>query len=130
MVGPARKREAVTHVQSTLCTSQRRACSSLDQPRSTQRYQTRQPNIDAKLTRALRRIAEREPRADRNAINAHLIERQATQHTNPRRPGRSESQAIKRRPKNFHFLTKPRREMGNLPHREKGLAIHQKSSLS
>ena len=38
MVGPARKREAVVHVQSSLGTSERRACLSLGQPRSTQRY--------------------------------------------------------------------------------------------
>jgi len=72
MVGPARKREAVTHVQTTLCTSQRRACSSLDQPRSTQRYQTRRPDVDARLTRAMRRIAEREPRAGYRTVTCYL----------------------------------------------------------
>jgi hypothetical protein len=35
----------------------------------------------------------------------------------PERPGRSEPRAKKRRPKNFHQLTKPRHLMGNLPHR-------------
>jgi hypothetical protein len=35
----------------------------------------------------------------------------------PERPGRSEPRAKKRRPKNFHQLTKPRHKMGNLPHR-------------
>jgi hypothetical protein len=35
----------------------------------------------------------------------------------PWRPGRSEPRAVKRRPKNYHLLNKPRRQMGNLPHR-------------
>ncbi len=35
----------------------------------------------------------------------------------PFRPNRSEPRAKKRRPKNYHLLTKPRRKMGNLPHR-------------
>ena len=35
----------------------------------------------------------------------------------PLRPSRSEPRAVKRRPKNYHRLTKPRRKMGNLPHR-------------
>lgn len=33
------------------------------------------------------------------------------------RPGRSEPRAVKRRPKNYNHLTKPRHLMGNLPHR-------------
>jgi len=35
----------------------------------------------------------------------------------PYRPNRSEPRAVKRRPKNYHLLNKPRRRMGNLPHR-------------
>ena len=35
------------------------------------------------------------------------------------RPGRSEPRAVKRRPKNYHHLTKPRHQMGNLPHRNR-----------
>jgi hypothetical protein len=35
----------------------------------------------------------------------------------PQRPGRSEPRAKKRRPKNYQLLTKPRSQMGNLPHR-------------
>ena len=35
----------------------------------------------------------------------------------PLRRPRSEPRAVKRRPKNYHRLTKPRHEMGNLPHR-------------
>ena len=35
----------------------------------------------------------------------------------PLRPNRSEPRAVKRRPKNFQYLNKPRHQMGNLPHR-------------
>jgi hypothetical protein len=35
----------------------------------------------------------------------------------PHRPNRSEPRAKKRRPKNYQVLNKPRRKMGNLPHR-------------
>jgi hypothetical protein len=37
----------------------------------------------------------------------------------PLRPNRSEPRAVKRRPKNYHRLTKPRHMMGNLPHRNR-----------
>jgi hypothetical protein len=37
----------------------------------------------------------------------------------PDRPNRSEPRAVKRRPKNYHRLTKPRHLMGNLPHRNR-----------
>jgi hypothetical protein len=48
----------------------------------------------------------------------------------PHRPTRSEPRAIKRRPKNFHFVTKPRHEIGNLPHRNKGYSKSPKLALS
>ena len=35
----------------------------------------------------------------------------------PLRPNRSEPRTVKRRPKNFQYMTKPRHQMGNLPHR-------------
>ena len=38
MVGPERKREAVLHVRRELVVSERRACTTIRQPRSTQRY--------------------------------------------------------------------------------------------
>jgi len=40
---------------------------------------------------------------------------------NLHRPGRSEPRAKKRRPKNYRLMTKPRREMGPLPHRKIGV---------
>ncbi len=49
---------------------------------------------------------------------------------NPDRPGRSEPRAKKRRPKNHRLLTKPRRQMGKLPHRKVGIENHPKPSLT
>jgi len=48
----------------------------------------------------------------------------------PLRPDRIEPRAKKRRPKNYRLLTKPRREMGLLPHRKIGLENAPKSPLS
>jgi hypothetical protein len=48
----------------------------------------------------------------------------------PGRPGRSEPRAKKRRPKNFQLLTKPRSQMGNLPHRNRPDQNRPKSALS
>ena len=49
---------------------------------------------------------------------------------NPHRPGRSEPRAKKRRPKNHRLLTKPRHEMGTLPHRKVGVENHPKKPLT
>ena len=57
MVGPERKREAVVHVQHELEVSERRACTTLRQPRSTQRYGGRKRSKDAALCAELRRIS-------------------------------------------------------------------------
>ena len=48
----------------------------------------------------------------------------------PHRPGRSEPRAVKRRPKNHHRLTRPRRQMGNLPHRNTATSKRPKVNLS
>ena len=49
---------------------------------------------------------------------------------NPHRPGRNQPRAVKRRRKNYHLLTKPRREMGHLPHRKIGRETNPKSPLT
>jgi Transposase DDE domain len=49
---------------------------------------------------------------------------------NPDRPGRSEPRAVKRRRKNYHLLTKPRHDMGHLPHRKIGRDTNPKSTLT
>ncbi len=48
----------------------------------------------------------------------------------PERPDRSEPRVKKRRPKNYQLLTKPRAQMGNLPHRNRPTPKSPKSSLS
>lgn len=48
----------------------------------------------------------------------------------PERPNRSEPRAKKRRSKNFQLLTKPRAEMGNLPHRSRPNRNRPKPSLT
>ena len=48
----------------------------------------------------------------------------------PERPGRSEPRARKRRPKNYQLLTKPRRQTGHLPRRNRPKKSHPKTALS
>ena len=48
----------------------------------------------------------------------------------PTRPNRSEPRARKRRPKNYHLLTRPRRRMGNVPRRNRPRKNHPKTRLS
>ena len=72
MVGPARKREAVVHLEDKFQVSQRRACKSLAQPRSTQRYVGRQSGKDAVLVVDLRRFAAKHPRAGYRMAHKHL----------------------------------------------------------
>ncbi len=48
----------------------------------------------------------------------------------PIRPFRSEPRVKKRRAKNYRLMTKPRHQMGPLPHRKDGVEIHPKSALS
>ena len=83
MVGPERKREAVLHVQDTLAVSERRACTTLQQPRSTQRYQRRRASQDAALAKELRRLAAEHPRAGYRRATALL--RRSGLEINPKR---------------------------------------------
>lgn len=48
----------------------------------------------------------------------------------PLRPDRVEPRVRKRRPKNYRLMTKPRKQMGPLPHRKIGVENHPKSPLS
>lgn len=48
----------------------------------------------------------------------------------PHRPERAEPRVRKRRPKNYRLLTKPRHEMGPLPHRKYGVENPPKTTLS
>ena len=72
MVGPERKREAVLHVRHELEVSERRACTTIQQPRSTQRYRGRRRSKDAALAAELRRISAAHPRAGYRMATALL----------------------------------------------------------
>lgn len=48
----------------------------------------------------------------------------------PLRPDRTEPRVRKRRPKNYRLMTKPRHEMGPLPHRKIGVETRMRSGLS
>ena len=63
MVGPARKREAVGHLQRSLELSERRACKVVGQPRSTQRYEVESDGEEQRLRHELREISRQRPRA-------------------------------------------------------------------
>jgi transposase InsO family protein len=72
VVSPARKREAVAHLERKLQVSQRRACKVINQPRSTQRYASTRPARDAKLAAELRRYATAHPRRGYRMAAAQL----------------------------------------------------------
>ena len=72
MVGPARKREAVTHLEGILEVSARQACKVIVQPRSTQRYRGHRRDKDAALAGELRRISAAHPRAGYRMATALL----------------------------------------------------------
>jgi len=72
--------------------------------------------------------AEDKPRTISAMIEEML--RAIAQDPNPHRPGRSEPRVRKRRPKNYRLLTKPRHEMGPLPHRKAGVENRPKPALT
>jgi len=72
MVGPERKREAVRHVRHELDVSERRACTTIRQPRATQRYRGIKRGQDAALAAELRRISAAHPRAGYRMATALL----------------------------------------------------------
>jgi len=72
MVSPARKREAVVHLEGKFHVSERRACKSLVQPRSTQRYVSLRLGKDAVLAAQLRQFAASHPRAGYRMAHQHL----------------------------------------------------------
>ena len=63
MVGPARKREAVGHLQCELELSQRRACTVVGQPRATQRHTVPSDEAEQRLRERLNEFSEQRPRA-------------------------------------------------------------------
>ncbi len=62
VLSPARKREAVAHVQRQLGVSERRACRVVGQPRSTHRYTPERPAQDRALVARLLQLSRQHPR--------------------------------------------------------------------
>ena len=72
MVSPERKRTAALHLQESHGVSERRACATIRQPRSTQRYRGQRRDKDAALAAELRRISRERPRAGYRMATALL----------------------------------------------------------
>lgn len=60
--GPSRKRSAVQQLQEEFKVSERRACEVVDQPRSTQRYESSPRDDEAALTKRMLQLAKARPR--------------------------------------------------------------------
>jgi putative transposase len=61
-VSPSRKRAAAEELQSEFTVSERRACAVLDQPRSSQRYESKPREDEGALSKRMREIARKRPR--------------------------------------------------------------------
>src|SRR5215210_1581812 len=62
LLSPARRREAVVHLQKTFEVSERRACRVLEQPRSSQRYVSTKAGKDAALVERMVALSRENPR--------------------------------------------------------------------
>jgi len=58
-VSPSRKREAADELQEQFEVSERRACEVLDQPRSTQRYESTPRDDESALSQQMLEVARR-----------------------------------------------------------------------
>ncbi len=83
MVGPARKRTAVGHLQHALELSQRRACKVVGQPRATQRHTPEPDAAEARLRERLNEFSRQRPRAGYRTACGQL--RQEGLRVNPKR---------------------------------------------
>lgn len=83
MVGPARKRTAVDHLQRELELSQRRACKVVGQPRATQRHTPPPDAEEERLRERLNEFSRQRPRAGYRRACGQL--RQEGQRVNPKR---------------------------------------------
>jgi putative transposase len=75
-VSPERRRRTVQKVRRRLGedrVSERRACRALGQPRSTQRYRPKRPDIDRLLLGEMRRLAEAYPRYGSERVHQLLV---------------------------------------------------------
>lgn len=98
MVGPARRKEAVEHVQERLRVSQRRACSVLGQHRSTQRHQKACDESERRLVQEMKALSEEHPRWGQRRI-WRLLRNQGWKinHKRVHRLWRSEGMQVPRR---------------------------------
>ena len=72
-MSPARRRQAVAHVQQKQDVSQRRACQALGQPRSTQRYQAKTDTEEIqRLVSRMHELVRKYPRYGYRMIRAKL----------------------------------------------------------
>lgn len=106
MVGPARRKEAVEHVQGRLGVSQRRACNVLGQHRSTQRHQSLPEDSGRRLVAEMKALSEAHPRWGQRRI-WRLLRNQGwkVNHKRVHRLWRSEGMQVPRR-------TRKRRRVG------------------
>jgi putative transposase len=107
----------VTHVQKTFSLSERRACRTIDQPRSTQRYAEQRPGVDQALSCRVSELSRKNPRYgyrrvwallrregwEVNKKRVHRLWREAglkvpqRQHKSRRLPGSSENGVSRRK---------------------------------
>lgn len=71
-MSPSRKRAAVEELQNSFDVSERRACSVVDQPRSTQRYECRRRDDEQPLVHRMVELARRQPRHGYRMITGAL----------------------------------------------------------
>jgi len=71
-VSPSRKREAVEHLQEKFEASERRACETVHQPRSTQRYEPQPRDDEQRLVARMLELARERPRFGYRRIAALL----------------------------------------------------------
>lgn len=74
MVSPARRREAVEHLERRFRVSQRRACRVVGQHRSTQRYQPRPNDFEDRLVVRMNELAGQHPRYGYRMVHALLVD--------------------------------------------------------
>jgi len=75
-VSPERRRRTVEKVRRRLGeeeVSERRACRALGQPRSTQRYRPKRPDMDRRLLSEMRGLAESYPRYGSERVHQLLV---------------------------------------------------------
>jgi len=73
-VSPSRKRIAVEQLQSSFSVSERRACKTVDQPRSSQRYQAKVRDDEPRLVSRMLELVRRHPRYGYRFITSKLCQ--------------------------------------------------------